>query len=417
MEILLNSLKNIKSVNVDNYEKVELSSKLAQLLEYDISNALSATELFDAEREANEIYRIYGKIEYLSLLNGLKSTYTKFIDFFKPQTTGSFKNILNSFDFYLVKPAASGYTNISGSTMPVYTPTGYTHVTGGTVDYIRYFEVIATPAQFEIFPAGFANNVYGEQAYAFNFNVDFDVSSCLDGFGFPLTQLFLYAQYKPNINKGEALSATTWSAANGIESKFLFPPVPLNIGDYIQSYFNIKIGDVIGYSKSQFYQTQEHPQTFYIKTPYITTVTFGGGWFPIITINTEHQLIWKYNPLIPFQLRYFSNEVNKANISGTSYEIVSSIPYYATSADTMGNYVWRNITPQGYFDPLTGVGVDYPFINKKRYLFSNIILDIVPDLNDTETLNAFKEIWYSGNAKKIAIKPISDLNNIGKPCL
>jgi hypothetical protein len=384
VEILLNSLKNIKSVNVDNYDKVELSSKLSQILEYDIRNVLSATEMFDAEREANEIYRIYGKIEYLSLLNGLKSDYTLFSDFFKPQTTGNFKNILNSFDFYLVKPATSGYTNI----------------TGNTVDYIRYFEVIATPNQFEIFPVGFASNVYGEQEYSFNFNDDFDISSYLDGFGFPLTQLFLYAQYKPNITKGESMSATTWSAIDGTENKFLFPPVPLSIGEYVQSYFNIKIGDVIGYSKSQFYQTQEHPQTFYIKTPY-----------------NAGRLIWKYNPLIPFQLRYFSSEVYKANISGTSYEIVSSIPYYATSADTMGNYVWRKIMPQGYFNPLTGLGVDYPFVNKKRYLFLNIILDIIPDLEDAQTLAAFEELWYTKNAKKIAVNPTNDLNNIGKPCL
>jgi hypothetical protein len=412
VEILLNSLKNIKSVNVDNYDKVELSSKLSQILEYDIRNVLSATEMFDAEREANEIYRIYGKIEYLSLLNGLKSDYSIFSDFFKPQITGSFKNILNSFDFYLVKPAVSGYTNISGSTMPVYTSTGYTHVSGGTVDYIRYFEVIATPAQFEIFPVGFASNVYGEQEYSFNFNNDFDISSYLDGFGFPLTQLFLYAQYKPNITKGESMSATTWSAIDGTESKFLFPPVPLSTGEIIQSYFNIKVGDVIGYSKSQFYQTQQHPQTFYITTPYIE---YSSGL--IIIVPTPKRLIWKYNPLIPFQLRYFSSEIYKANTGTTSYDVVSSIPYYATSADTMGNYVWRKIMPQGYFNPLTGLGVDYPFVNKKRYLFSNIILDIIPDLNDHETLDAFRQLWYTQNAKKLAIKPVSDLNNIGKPCL
>ena len=61
-EILLNSLKNVNSVNVDTYEKIELSNKRALINEYDIRNIVSATDIFDAEREANEIYRIYGKI-------------------------------------------------------------------------------------------------------------------------------------------------------------------------------------------------------------------------------------------------------------------------------------------------------------------------------------------------------------------
>ena len=410
MEILLNSLKNIESVNVDNYDKVELSNKLGLIHEYDVRNVLSATELFDAEREAYENYRIYGKIEYMSMLNGLKSTYSGFTDFFRPQTTNC-KTVLNSFDFYLVRPATSGYTRTSGSTMPVYTPTGYTHVTGGTTDYIRYFQVIATPSQFEIYPVGFANNIYGEQAYAFNFNVDFDVSSYLDGFRFPLTELFLYAQYKPRTSiPVENVYGTIWIPETDSATTFSFTPKTLNIGDYVESFFGVKIGDVIGYSKSQFYQVQQHPQTFYITTPYREYHSSGGYY-------TNERLKWKYNPLIPFQLRYFSNEITKANTGNTAYEIQSSIPYYATKLDDMGNYVWRTIMPQGYIDPLSGLGVDYPFVNHRRYLFSNIILDITPDLNDAKTRTAFEQAWYSRNPIVKNILPTGDLNDIGKPCL
>lgn len=396
MEILLNSYKNINSVNVDNHTKVELLNRKSLITEYDIRNVLSATEVFDIEREANEIYRIYGKIEYLSLLNGLKNGnstiegYTQFSDFFLPQKTGNTKTLLNSFKFYLVKPAVSGYTKIVGN----------------DIEYVRYFQVIATPNEFELYPVGFANNVYGEQAYAFNFNTDFDISYLTDEFGFPLTELFLYAQYIPTANgyeQPEILYGTVWSST-GVASRFAFEPVNLNIGDYIKSFFDVKIGDLIEYSKSQFYQTQTMPQTFYIQTPY--------------KINgvTNKRLIWKYNPLIPFQLRYFSNELSRANSGNTSYELVSSIPYYATLIDTMGNYVWRTILPQGYIDPLTGIGVDYPFVNQKRYLFSSIVLDITPDLTDNETRIAFEDIWYTEDAVPIAIKPMGDINNIGKPC-
>lgn len=389
MEILLNILKNVHSVNVDNFEKVELTRNVSVINEYDIQNILSATELFNAEREAYEDYRIYGKIEYISLLNGLKLNYSDFSDFFNPQLLNS-KNLTNSFNFYLVRPAVSGYTQIISG--------------GSSILYERFFQVVATPNDFELFPVGFSNNVYGEQAYAFSFNKDFDVAGLLDNFNFPLTQLFLYAQYIPSTtpNPIEILSGTTWSIA-GAPIPFSFAPTTLNIGDYVQSTFNVKIGDLIEYSKPDFLQLPFTPQTFKIKTPIQT---------PVLSF-----LIWKYNPFIPLQLRYFASELNQVNTGSTSYEQTTSIPYYATKLDNFGNFVWRDILPQGYTDPTTNLGVDYPFVNKKRYLFSNIILDVTPDLNDPTTLAAFEEVWYSRFASKLAVTPISDINNIGKPCL
>ena len=383
MEILLNSLKNVHSVNVDNYEKFELIRKVGAINEYDIRNILSATEIYNAEREAYEDYRIYGKIEYMSLLNGLKLNYSQFSDFFNPQTTNN-KNVLNSFNFYLVKPAVSGYTHVSGSS---------------SITYVRYFQVIATPNDFEIFPAGFANNVYGEQAYAFNFNKDFDVSGLLDNFNFPLTELFLYAQYIPSTSPVEILSGVTWSPT-AVPIPFSFAPITLINGEIVQSTFGVKIGDLIEYSKEDFLQVQATPQTFKIITPY-----------------NAGRLVWKYNPFISFQLRYFSSDLNQVNTGSTSYDQTTAIPYYATKIDNFGNFVWRDILPQGYFDPTTDLGVDYPFVNQKRYLFSNVILDITPDLNDPATLAAFSEIWFSRYATSLKITPISNINNIGKPCL
>ena len=389
MEILLNSFKNVHSVNVDNYEKFELTRKVGAINEYDIRNILSATEIFNAEREAYEDYRIYGKIEYMSLLNGLKLNYNLFSDFFNPQLLKC-KNVLNSFNFYLVRPATSGYTHIvSGSS---------------SITYIRYFQVIATPNDFEIYPAGFSNNVYGEQAYAFNFNKDFDVTPYVDNFGFPLTELFLYAQYIPSTSPIEILSGTTWSPT-GVPIPFSFAPATLNTGDYVESTFGVKIGDLIEYSKEEFLQTELTPQTFKIITPYKD-----------ISGNSKN-LVWKYNPFISLPLRYFGDELNQVNTGSTSYDQTTSIPYYATPIDNSGNFVWRDILAQGYFDPTTNLGVDYPFVNQKRYLFSNIILDVVPDLNDPDTLKAFAEVWYSRYTTKLTITPVSDINNIGKPCL
>lgn len=389
LEILLNSQKNIASVAVDTYDKLELRNKPVQITEYNIRNVLSATEVFDAEREANPVYRIYGKVEYMSLLNGLKTQYKEFSDFFNPQITGNSKNILNSFDFYLVRPY-----------------TGFTNITNYSTQYIRYFQVIAKPSDFELYPVGFANNLYGEQAYAFNFNKDFDVSYYRDNFDFPATELFLYAQYKPGLNyygDSETMKYTVWNSTTGVRSQATFTPLTLNIGDTVHTSSMNRVGDLVEYSKPLFYQEQLSPQTFYITTKY----RIGGS-----TIKT---LVWKYNPFIPFRLRYFTNNLYKINTGSTSYEEVQTIPYYATNLGD-GNMVWRDIMAQGYIDPLTGEGVDYPFINKKRYLFSSIILDIIPDLSDAATLAAFSQVWFSDNAVTANVAPTGDINNIGKPC-
>jgi len=578
VEILLGSQQNIDSVNVDLYEKIELENNPNRILEYDIRNVLSATEIFEAEREANPVYRVYGKIEYMSMLNGLKTNYVYLEDFFNPQTTGTTKTLLNSFDFYLVRPAVSGYTKINpsgsspvpvtattyyinenfdnwvtaspsnypngwgitvttgsyaqqasgnrarlyfdnnlffttpwnfitlykdvspsplsgqffietniSSVSPAYNPltdsiivslantltgtliqtiqltTGYQKIgvnlpaisgitrisifgnsdnksfymdyfkvyketitnpvnpaTIGTLGYARYFTVIATPSDFELFPVGFSNNVYGEQAYAFNFNKDFDVSNYVDEFGFPATELFLYAQYKLQTSPVETIAQTLWSNT-GVATNPLFSPTSLNIDDYVKTLTGIKIGDLIEYAETEFYQAQLSPQTFYIKTPYIKLTTIYvnvlGHLVPVQIPSLSH-LQWKYNPFIPLRLRYFDDEVNKTNINSTSYEQTTSIPNYATEIVAgSGNYVWRNILPQGYTNPLTGTGVDYPFVNKKRYLFSNIVFDITPDLNDTATLDAFSQVWFSRNASKINTTLTGDINNIGKPCL
>jgi len=398
VEILLNSQKNIDSVNVDTYTRVELKNQPAEINEYDIRNVLSATEIFDIERNDTQIYRIYGKFEYMSILNGLKTGnsigYKEFQDFFTPQLLNS-KNILNSFDFYLVRPASSGYTQITG-------------IAGGINAFIRYFEVIATPKDLDLYPIGFSNNVFNEQGFTFNLNIDTDISNYFDQFGFPVTELFLYAQYKTGVNgynQSEGLSATTWNNA-GVASKLVMNATTLNVGDYIKTGTNVRIGDVIEYSRIEYLQENYAPQSFYISTPYK------------INNVTNKRLIWKYNPLIPLRLRYLSSDLYGANISGTSYEQTTSIPNYATEypIDT-GNYVWREIMSEGYVDPLTGIGTDHPFVNKRRYYFSTIVFGIMPDLNDNETRIAFSDVWFTQNVLTINRVPRGNINNVGKPCL
>ena len=148
-EILFGANKNVNSIAVDNYDKFTLENKRNNLLEYDVRNVLSVTEVFEAERQGTEVYRIYGGIEYLSILNGLDENYSELVNFFQPfYCTGgtcAFKDIYDSFNFYLVRPF-----------------TGYTNIELDESAYIRQFEVIATPDDFDLFNAGYSKNVYNE---------------------------------------------------------------------------------------------------------------------------------------------------------------------------------------------------------------------------------------------------------------
>lgn len=407
--ILLGNEKNINSVNVETHHKIEISNNVSEITEFTVNDAVDSTKQFNVEREKNSNYRIYGKIEYMSLLNGLKSSYSKLDDFFNSQKTGDIKDIINSFDFYLV--AASMF---SGDTYTPIDNTGGGNLISGstiiddTINLMRNFTVVANNDNFEIYNAGFNNNVYDDQTYGFSFNIDFDIDNLYDILGFPITEFFLYLQYKKKDN--EIISYTSWSSTGSVTKLPLTTKI-LNIGDTIKvnDTTDAKINDIISYSKRNFLQTQVDTQKFYIKTPYVD--------------ETETSwLEWSYNPFISFRLRYFSDNLKYGNSGSTSHNIINSIPEYATKLDDNGNYVWRDISPQGYFDPLSGVGVNYPFFNGRIYLFKSIIFSVTPNLTDDNilshqnTLDVFNEISYNRNAINVNVLPLTELDNIGKPC-
>jgi hypothetical protein len=385
LQIQLGEFKNINSVNVDNFTKLLLENKISDLTEYDIRNILNVTEVFNIERQASETYRIYGGFEYMSILNNMIVDYKYLGDFFYnplPYTSTLPRKEITDFDVYLVRPY-----------------TGYTQILTEQTKYIRKFEVIASNNDFEIINAGFGNNLYGDKKYIFHFNKDFDVSSYFDDFGFPVMELYLFFFYRTSNNgwgNNETMSGTSWSSTIGDSFRYNLSYQTYNVGDII-------IGDKIAYSKFSFQQFEEEPQQYYIRTAYRD---FGS--------TTTKYLQWKYNPFIPLRLRYFSNELKRANTGSTSYDQAQSIPFWATNTEG-DNYVWREILEQGYIDPLTGDGVDYPFVNGKRYLFSNVVFDVIPDLNHGNTGDVFTQIKFA-DPSILNYSPTGDIDDIGKPC-
>jgi len=318
--------------------------------------------------------------------------YTEVTDFFTVYPLSAItKNILTDFKFYLLAPS-TGYTAlVTGST-------------GGT--FLKNYEVISELNNFEIYNAGYSRNIFNEQKHAWDFNVDFNIKYRYDGLNFPLDKLFLYAQYQPQLNGNgdmESISGKTYDYTGGTILTGITSWVTgttITTGDSVT-------GDIILWDKHRFTQETITEQEYYIRTPYS---------------GDTSALIWKYNPIIPITLRVFEEELQRGSISGTSYEEVTSIPPYATKIDNNGNYVWRNLLDKGFFDPLTGNGVNYPFVNQRQYVFTNIIVAVKPYIDEDSvdgdiinTTTVFDEIKFGADTF-ISSQPNSNLNNIGKPC-
>ena len=380
-QIQLTRFQNITATDQNTYQKIPLIANEEEIMEYDVKSVLDVTQVYEDERQFIDTYRIYGEVEYLSPLNAMITGYTGVTDFFTVfPASADTKSVLTDFKFYLLAPTTAYTALVTGST-------------GGTL--IKNYEVISELKNFEIFKAGYSLNVYGEQQYAWDFNKDFNIKGRYDGLTFPLTDLYLYAEYQPQVNGDsdpETLSGKTYDSTGGTVITAI-TVTNLTTGDTV-------VGDVIEWNKLFFTQETINEQEYYISTPY------SGG--------TE-RLIWKYSPIIPIQIRVFEDDLQRANVSGTSYEDVVSIPFYATQVDTEGNYVWRNLQDKGFVDPLTNEGVSYPFVNKRHYVFNSIVVGVKPDLDDTNTNNVFSEITFAADTF-ISSQPNSDLDNIGKPC-
>jgi hypothetical protein len=377
VKILLGSKKHIDAVDVDTHTKIELTQKRAEIQEYDLRSVISEAVVFENEREENEIYRIYGKLNYLSLLNGVKKNFLQPKDFFDrtKRLIDDIKHLGNSFRFYLVKPSKT-FTQINrpGSTNPA--------------EYIRMFEVIATPNDINFYRAGFSKNIYEDLEFAFDIDIDFDARGQRDYLGFPMTEIYLYAEYRTGVNI--TTTRLSWNNMQNMGATESHTTPVLNKGDLIK-------GDVIAHNKEKFLQKKVFNQTYFI-----TTLISGGA------------VRWKYNPFIPINLCYFDNIIKTVSKNTSFYEQKVNIPDYAI--DLVDNdVVWRDILPQGYINPITGEGVDHPFLNKRRYVFLNEVLIIGPDLKHPPTFGIFKEIRM-GEQLKLNITPSGDLDDIGKPC-
>lgn len=376
--IRINSAKNINSVNLDIEENLVLESKQKQLIEYDVLDSLLVAQQADQERQETLKFRVYGKIDYLSILNGLKVDFKDISDFFTTVRTGNTRNLFNNYDFYLVTPFTGG-TSL------------------GSNKYVINYKILAKNSDIDLMYGGFSINIYNDKNYIFSNGIDIYTDGKVDMFNKPISKLYLYINYKQianglGINQSVERKDYNISSDGNNFSLVSFPYISYNVGDVIY-------GDLVSYIKENFIEESLNEQEYYITVPYSTGV-----------------LKFKYRPLIEYKIRDYSTIDSTGNINSPTID-ENPIPSYAVQLDSNGNYLWRELLDFGFIEPDTNpsVGVDFPFINGSHYVFNNIIFSNEPDLTHANTALIFNQILFAQN-QLINTVPSTDVNNLGKLC-
>lgn len=381
-QIQLGSKKNANAVNTDEYVGLELTSSQKELLSFNESSSINVSDLFNSERQESESYRVYGRIDFMSIINGLHNNYKGLSDFFTPprlgeELAGLTKNLISCFDIYLCYALTA--TTLSPET------------------FVRNYTVITNKANVEVYKAGYSTNMYFNVIYAFDFNVDFDIESMVDAFGKPINYFYLYFKYKPSTNfygQSESVTGKTYTGDPVVVSLTPIVSGTQNVGDVLK-------GDYVNYVNLNFEEEVVDTNEYFVDFPYKEG-------------SITKKLQFKYTPFVPIKIRDFEDEIIYANATGGT-EIDLNIPFYAIPIDNKANYIWKNILQNGYIDPISGKGVDFPFVNKRHYVFNTITLPLKPNTNHPNTFTVFNDILFNSNTG-VFTKPKGNLNNLGNKC-
>jgi len=357
-KIILSTKRFANAPEIDYNFNIELKSNNKFIENKENITNISLSELFNIEREKSYKYRLVGKIEYLSILNNLKENYTDIKDFFVRYDGGNnFKNIFNSFKIYLLKKS-DHYTSLGNNL------------------YKERYEVVADLSEIQLYNCGFSKNIFFEQNFLFNYNIDIDTENQKDFFDKPITELFLYFDYQLNVSKSETIIKKDFNSLSNSNNNLTITEntnTTYNINDFI-------IGNLVKREDNEFDETIINEQIHKIK------LLFSG--------NT---LTFKFNPFIRIKLREYNDTLYNGNTKGNTKNILK-IPDYAkfVGDPVKGNVIWKELLPHGFIDPISNLGVNFPFINGRHYVYTNNILSMQPDMNDNDTNTIFEKINIQG---------------------
>jgi len=258
-KFILSTKRYANSPSVDYYKTIELKAKSKFLLNDENISNVDLSDLFNIERENSYNYRLLGTINYVSLLNNLNNNYSKIQDFFIKYNGGNNpKNIYNSFKIYLLKKSDS-------------------YISLGNNLYKERFEVISEINDISLYNCGFSKNIFNENIYLYNFNLDFNLKDSVDYFNKPTTEVYLYFDYQLDVSKNEVLFSKDFNSISN-ENKFISVSATTNTTYEIN---DLVISNLIRKTDTDFDETIVNEQEYTIK----------------YTLNSNI-LQFKYNPFI-----------------------------------------------------------------------------------------------------------------------
>jgi hypothetical protein len=252
---LLGSLKSVNSENKDINMVVELKQTSDSLLDSQFIHNLDLAERTETERLASDKFRLFGQIEYKSIIDGItKQPLTGTFDIdeiFTPELDLDPRTLLNSFDIYLcVKD------DVLVPTPPI--------VNGVITDeyYQQNYKIISKIEDLNTEEAGYYVTEDDDKIWYLNFNKLYDIKNKKDFFNKPLTDFYLYFRYKTFNSETLLEKHFTYNYQSGLFNYVNIggstSPLPVD---------TILNGDIINFKKENYLEETITEQNYRISIP------------------------------------------------------------------------------------------------------------------------------------------------------
>jgi hypothetical protein len=292
--------------------------------------------------------------------------------------------------------------------------------------YIRENKVLTNVDDLIVTKAAFEKNVFTEEkkfeyssitpnkisrisqktssnAYDITSAYDLDFSSLRDNQKRPISEIFLTAVFKgysgyfnqPNNNIGLkqgwdfniTKSANTWWDLNNTNSNTNIPlsAYTKTSGVTKTFYYNqsLKVDDVMD---GDFCEWNNYEQIERVVSNYYHKIKYNQSVFQTTNDYSTNSPGFYYKSHNTLTIRVFSDYVETGDVA-----FVDQVPNYSFFSSSDQQFRWRDLYGFGFIDNL-GRGVDYPYLNKSQYPFTDIVFRLIPEGTNQNLLGVSGQI-------------------------
>ena len=368
--ILLPSRKNVEATNADIFINISLETNSNPFNPDNLNRYFSSKSQFELERKNSFKYNISGKINFISLFNGFTSNElsigaitsdpTKRITF-ADLIDGNIDNSINTLQEMFKPYLVYNHQNID--------------LNDGT--FIRQFKILTSNIFVDI--CGYEQNVFGENVYQFIVNEPLDFKGLVDGFGLPLTEVYLYMHF---------------TGVNQISQQDYISQSQKPISNALLKPTDIIYGDLVTFDNKLFQIKVLNDQSHTVLFPNILLKNLKSNAISYKNIQNI------YDPFLKIPIKTFASSIEEAYTGDT---ICPSYSY----VDNNGLATWRDVLDIGYVEPDTNIGFDFPFLNGEHHVFMPLTFKMDVDLKHLDSQFVFRNIIASSS--KIMSKANSDI--------